>query len=241
MELSIKEAAVLLGRSPRTVRHLAQSGKIPARREGRAWRIDRDALTANVSDDAERRIAQLHNLESNLRAAVAQVTPKSPSEKKGRVYSIGDLRAFMVGRDVYASLERHADRFEAARADLRRCMRALSDGFHQFHPELKIERFVEARTAAANAIAELMLDEPAGGDVDALHWALRLEDELLGHLRGLIRRAERRRELMRWGRSTGLHAKLRPSRAISSSEPSVILGINASSSARASRPPRSTS
>ena len=190
MELSIKEAAALLGRSPRTVRHLAQSGQLPARREGRAWRIDRDALSSTIAKDADRRREQMQTLEATLQQAVADVTPsKAPH---ARTYSVGDLRAFGVGKEVYARLPNDRGQFETVRADLRRCLRALSDGFHQFHPDVKIDCFVRARAAAANAVAELMLlDEPDSVDLASL--AGRLEGELLGQLRGLIRRAERRR------------------------------------------------
>jgi excisionase family DNA binding protein len=43
MDVSVEEAAKVLGVSPRRVRALAASGEIPARRLGRAWAIDLDA------------------------------------------------------------------------------------------------------------------------------------------------------------------------------------------------------
>lgn len=46
MELSIREAAELLGRSERTLRHLAQNGRMPARRIGSRWVVRRDDLEA---------------------------------------------------------------------------------------------------------------------------------------------------------------------------------------------------
>ncbi|MEU3730294.1 helix-turn-helix domain-containing protein [Streptomyces sp. NPDC033538] len=43
--VSVAEAAALLDRSPRTVRHLAANGTIPAHRIGaRTWAIDRASL-----------------------------------------------------------------------------------------------------------------------------------------------------------------------------------------------------
>ncbi len=44
MDLSIKEAAVYLGKSPRTVRHMARTGKLAARQVDRRWLVDREAL-----------------------------------------------------------------------------------------------------------------------------------------------------------------------------------------------------
>ena len=57
MEISIKDAAELLGKSERTVRHMAQSGRLPARRVGSRWLIDREELQSgkysSSGDDAE--------------------------------------------------------------------------------------------------------------------------------------------------------------------------------------------
>ncbi len=44
MDLSIKEAAALIGKSERTVRHMAQTGRLPARRIGSRWVIHRGDL-----------------------------------------------------------------------------------------------------------------------------------------------------------------------------------------------------
>ncbi|MEZ4383474.1 MAG: helix-turn-helix domain-containing protein [Nannocystaceae bacterium] len=44
MELSIKEAADIIGKSERTVRHMAQTGRLPARRIGSRWVINRADL-----------------------------------------------------------------------------------------------------------------------------------------------------------------------------------------------------
>jgi len=44
MDLSIKEAASLIGKSERTVRHMAQTGRLPARRIGSRWVINRGDL-----------------------------------------------------------------------------------------------------------------------------------------------------------------------------------------------------
>ena len=53
MELSIREAADLLGRSERTLRHLAQNGRLPARRIGARWVVRRDDLEAWARGEGE--------------------------------------------------------------------------------------------------------------------------------------------------------------------------------------------
>jgi len=42
--LNVEEAAELLRLSPYTVRELARTGKIPARKVGKEWRFSREAL-----------------------------------------------------------------------------------------------------------------------------------------------------------------------------------------------------
>jgi hypothetical protein len=44
MEKTIKEAAVLLGRSPRVLQQMCRDGAVPARREGRGWLVDVSGL-----------------------------------------------------------------------------------------------------------------------------------------------------------------------------------------------------
>lgn len=42
--LTTEQAAELLGLSPFTIREYARTGKIPAKKVGKAWRFSRDAL-----------------------------------------------------------------------------------------------------------------------------------------------------------------------------------------------------
>src|SRR5687768_7223880 len=44
MEKTIKEAATLLGKSPRVLQQMCRDGKVPARREGRGWLVDVSGL-----------------------------------------------------------------------------------------------------------------------------------------------------------------------------------------------------
>src|SRR5688572_12293961 len=44
MEKTIKEAAILLGKSPRVLQQMCRDGKVPARREGRGWFVDVSGL-----------------------------------------------------------------------------------------------------------------------------------------------------------------------------------------------------
>lgn len=192
MKLTVKEAAALLGKPPRTVRHLAQRGKLPAERVGGRWVFDRDALVQADPDQAAARAGEVQRLADHVQAAVQAVTPPGPTRRRD-FYSVRDVGAFKVASAVLAQVQAADDPLLAGAADaLRDTLHRLADGFHQYQPELKVARLIDARAACCAAIAELLhaathRDRPA-----ALPWADELEREALGSLRGLLRRAERR-------------------------------------------------
>ncbi|MCC6556542.1 MAG: helix-turn-helix domain-containing protein [Polyangiaceae bacterium] len=71
MDLSIREAAALLGKSERTVRYFAQQGRIPARRVRGQWIIDGDALEAA----REPRREQIALIRERLNRSLDRATP----------------------------------------------------------------------------------------------------------------------------------------------------------------------
>jgi excisionase family DNA binding protein len=195
MNLSVKEAAALLGKSPRTIRHQAQLGLLPASRIGNRWVFDREALIATEPAAVADRAEEAQRLRAHVNAAVDAVTPSAPKEG-GDVrgfYSIRDVGAFKTASATLAAIE-HADdrRLDRTAVALRQCLHRLADGFHQFQPPLKIERLLAARAACCAAIAELLHVATHGPMPEALGWADALERDALGSLRGLLRRAEKR-------------------------------------------------
>lgn len=59
MRLTVKQAAALLGKSARTVRHLAQNGKLPGTRVDGRWMFDRDALVGGDLDAVAHRAPEV--------------------------------------------------------------------------------------------------------------------------------------------------------------------------------------
>ncbi|MEZ4434239.1 MAG: helix-turn-helix domain-containing protein [bacterium] len=99
MMLSIREAAALVGKSPRTIREHARTGRIDARRIGGRWLIPRDA----VADDATHRARQdeVERLRDHIDAALDEVTPGGRG-----YYSVRDVKSFEVMSTVRDALER---------------------------------------------------------------------------------------------------------------------------------------
>ncbi|MEM7246747.1 MAG: helix-turn-helix domain-containing protein [Acidobacteriota bacterium] len=201
MELTVTEAAAVLGKSARTVRHLVKQGKIPGRRVGNRWLIDREALSATFTHDADARRERVRELEEHVAKALDDSLPAGSREHGDRRhYSVSDLRAFQHGKEVLAELDRTiastpslAAELREARGSLLCCLRALTEGSHQFHADLKLECFLRARTTCCACITDLLTVSAADHAVSLAELADRLERDLLGALRGLLRRAERRR------------------------------------------------
>lgn len=88
MEISIKDAAELLGKSERTVRHMAQTGRLPARRIGARWLINRDDLlarkAAGTTDDADvdaEAEFEAAEVEADDDTAADEHAPRNPSRQ----------------------------------------------------------------------------------------------------------------------------------------------------------------
>ena len=130
MEISIKDAAELLGKSERTVRHMAQTGRLPARRIGSRWLINRDDLLARKaagiggesdSDDSEDGNEDAPELDSAELAADETrdaSSPRRPSRQgftvnfapgnvalpPGAVTSVRELDSFHIATDILSEL-----------------------------------------------------------------------------------------------------------------------------------------
>lgn len=192
MKLGVKEAAALLGKPPRTIRHLAQHGKLPAERVGQHWVFDRAELIAHDPDAAAARAQDVARVRHHVDSALDAVTPPGPEPQRG-FYSIRDVTAFRIASSVLAAVEAAGQpALQSAASALRTCLHHLTDGFHQFQPPLKIQRLLDARAACCAGIAELLHAARHLPMAEATAWADELERDALGSLRGLIRRAEKR-------------------------------------------------
>lgn len=218
MEVSVKEAAVLLRRSPRAVRLMAQHGRIPARLVGGRWLVEAEELVARSEQLAAEQRAKVEQVREQVNRALDKALPKeltdhsspagnclpnsaNPADvgRDGRAfYSVKGLQACDTAlgllKDTRGLAELSGSRgaeLTAAKGDLVALLRNLVEGCHQFHPQVKIERFVAARSAACGALAELLAFAAVHENKDASDLAARLERDMLGLIRGLLRRAEK--------------------------------------------------
>lgn len=221
MELSIREAAELLGRSERTLRHLAQNGRMPARRIGSRWVVRRDDLEAWArGEGAEPTVADGTPPLETLEPAAAFVDDDGPSHEAAarpiftvsfealtpadpdsRHYpsTVRELDSFAVGAALLAevaSARRDPRANDTLLAEPEEALRAvlghLADGCHQDDPRRRSECFRDAQSRACAALSGLVHYNLLHAEPDLKELAARIDAELLSALQALRAGADRR-------------------------------------------------
>lgn len=198
MKLSISEAATVLGKSQRQVRYLISQKRLKAAKVGGRWRIE----SADLPLTETQREALADRLEKARVAFEKGLAPAGKTvegDKDRRHFSVRDLGAFQRGEEIYRQAIEPFGEDEPGCRHLLRALSLLTRGCHTFHPADKASRFLEAREAAATAVAALFL---ASGPEDDLRRGVaeRIEQELIPKLTGLIAMHEKRSRRSRFER-----------------------------------------
>ena len=131
-------------------------------------------------------------MRSGINAALDQVAPPEPDSGR-RFYSVRDLRVFTHAQlalaELHALCGSHRE-LTAARDALLGLARTLTEGCHQYHPRRKLDLLLRARTEACAALADVLSFNRMQREPDLTSLADRIEGELRGGVRGLIRRME---------------------------------------------------
>ena len=157
MELTITEAATLLGRSPRTVRAQVARGELPGFKRGGQWVIRREALPLS---EAQR--AALQQKAETLRGALEDALPPRLAQTAGQTRrGLADLDAFRLCDALHLAVR-------AAEAD--------------DSPGVPLDRAARLLERAALSVAEAS----AQFDRDARRRALLRARAALGRVNGLL-------------------------------------------------------
>jgi hypothetical protein len=197
VDISIREAAVLLGRSQRTLRAQLARGEIAGRKQGSRWVIARHDLPLT---EAQREALALRAGE--IRETVERALPSRVAAKRGqRRRSLADLDTFRLGREVLLGLHGGSadggERRRAAEDSLETGLLALAEGVHAFDPGEKIAALRRARSGFSRAAALLLLEAGEPPREPELGSVVRLENEVLPSLAGLLRWSEKLAEKRR--------------------------------------------
>lgn len=168
MQLSIAEAAALLGKSVRQVRYMIDMGRIPARKVGGRWVIRKDALPRSVGQ----RKAQERRRE-RLRDAVDDAL-ESPRRTPKKRFSFRDLRAVQLMLPIYEGTRELGEDHPSTLA-LRMSLEHLCRGCHRYQRGDKAQAYRAGRDEASRAACALALCD-TGPAHDLL---TRIEDEVM--------------------------------------------------------------
>lgn len=181
MELSLTQAAQLLGKTRRQIEYLIQTGKLTARKDGGRWRIDEADLPLTPAQRAARaRRGQ------GLRDVVDEVLEHAAPKAR---YSMRDLRAFQEARTLWRDCLARVEPQHLARRHLRTVLEQLALGCHRYDRRDKAAAYSQARDAASLAACALLVDGPE--DMQSLVEGI--ENGLIPAIAGLMRRADRGR------------------------------------------------
>lgn len=183
MDLSLTEAARLLGKSERQTRYLVRGGKIPARKtENGRWLIRREDLPLSAGQER----AERQKSERAARLAEEILRPgDTPTEK---TYSVRELRAYREGAPLLRRVVSTCGAEHPSAGLLREALMLLACGYHEFDGAAKAQHYGDARRQASRAAMALLLeDEEAHGEL-----ATELENVLMPALGGLINQAVKR-------------------------------------------------
>jgi hypothetical protein len=182
MELSLPEAARLLGRSERQIRYLIRTGALRAQKHEGRWRIDRADLPLSAGQE---RAAQA-KAERATELALEVLRPaERPAQKR---YSVRELRAYREGAPLYRDLVEATAQDHPAAGLLREALMLLACGCHEFQGREKAAFYTRAREQASRAVMALLLDDPESRSI----LVERFEVGFLPALGGLIKHAEHR-------------------------------------------------
>ena len=179
MDLSLTQAAQLLGQSRRQVEYLIKTGRLTARKEGARWLVrDSDLpLSPGQRQAAERKSAALHAVAEEV------LGERAPRTR----YSVMDLKAFRAALSAFGDGRRDLPQDHPALALLRAVLDDLAVGCHRFEHRGKAEAYGRARDGTSRAVCALLIEPPAGAEA----LVELLEQTLLPAISGLMRRAER--------------------------------------------------
>lgn len=217
MDISIKEAADLLGKSQRTVRHMAQTGRIPARRIGSRWLIrqaDAEAIKAGKDPmasflDDEEADGPVSAASEAARPAAAPrptftISFDSSLEQSGdrsvhEITELRDLDTFAIASGLLAEVAylRHdgpCDTMLLEHVEQSMCgiLEVLADALQQHDPSSRVERFRQAQRQACSALTGLLHYNMVYAEPDLSSIVTHVEKDLLPSLRELVEETEKR-------------------------------------------------
>jgi hypothetical protein len=193
MDLTVREAATLLGCSARSVRARLARGSLPGRKKNACWTIPRDQLPLT---ETQRR--KLQRKADAVRRAVDDVLPSRRAATEGqRGRSVVDLDSFRslmaIRKEIVAEGSCALPPGLIARVDrdLSGALVRLAEAVLHYDCRDKLAAIAAVRRRLAHVLVLLLLADDGAADGPAFSWVHRLEQEALPAVAGFARWVER--------------------------------------------------
>ena len=179
MQLSLEQAAEILGKTRRQVLYMIDQGSLPAKKNGGRWVINRADM--QVDEEVQQRASQ-------KQARFKAVVEDALTSGNERRYTMRDLKAVQLATPIYRQLAARGAGWEKATTHMRECLDQLALGCHRYDRQEKTLSYRTARDAASLASMELLLRNEVEQEEPLLD---AIEQELMPAFAGLLRRMER--------------------------------------------------
>jgi hypothetical protein len=182
MELSLQQTDDILGKTRRQVLYMIDQGRLPDKKVGGRWVVDR----ADLQVDAE-----MKQRTSQKQERFKAVIEDALSPGRERRYTLRDLKAVQLSTPIYSQPAARGPAWEKVTTYMRECLDQLALGCYRYDRQEKTAAYRAARDAASLACMELLLRTATGQQEPLLD---AIEQELMPAFAGLLRRNERRLE-----------------------------------------------
>ncbi len=193
MNLSVREAASLLGRSPRTVRAQLARGDLAGRKKNGRWSVARQHLPLT-----EKQRTALAGKAAALRQTLEDALPSRLARTTGdRQRSLADLDAFRLGGELLSELRERGEPALGERQHrrivslLERGLLALAEAAQQYERQHKLEALRRARACLARVAGMMLLGAGVPPPEPTAGWLARLEGEVVPAVAGYARWVDR--------------------------------------------------
>jgi excisionase family DNA binding protein len=184
MELTVQDAARILGKSERQVRYLIQTGRLTATKHDGQWKISRGDLPRSPGQER----ADQRKTERATEIASAVLDFGDSKGSKSKSWTVDQLHAVRQGEPLYRDCVEQLGTDHEATRRLRAALMLIGCGFFEYDAARKAARYSAARDCVSRAVMTLLLDTEPRQDLLG-----RMQKDLLPPLGGLIRSAQRPR------------------------------------------------
>ncbi|QDU65903.1 helix-turn-helix domain-containing protein [Engelhardtia mirabilis] len=185
MDLTLREAALLMDVNERTLRDRLRRGDLRGSKVGGRWTVRRADLPL-TEDQRSAVFARARRVRDSVDGALASAL----GGKRRR--SALDLEPFAATVALRREIAAGTDgSLACVLTCLDRALDALARGAHEWAGDRKRDGFLDARLHLSRAVARLAIQPDTQGDGPGGAWVDRLEQVVLPSLGGLVRWSER--------------------------------------------------